>query len=359
MENINYQTVTVKPDKPERKLIRSQYMKTAIVILINMLLFNIIINGISILICGIAGGSFSSLHELKQNAVKVLENDDINTVRSCLVPILSEVISIFIGIKLLKPDLKKLFNRNGFTGGELARDCSVCLGLQTAAVIIASGIAYILKLFNLESQTADLTAQNNSAWSLILMYFYACLLGPVLEELLYRGVILQGMRKYNERFAIVLSSLIFGLMHQNYQQFILAFMLGLVLAAADLKSGSIIPSIVMHIIVNTSGVLTQLAMQSADYEAFNNVLAGDATSALAGNTSFMVLVVLNALFRYGFMFLGITLLIIVMVKGGVVRKPTPAGKSRGWPMLFRTVLWYVVFALYIYLCFIAPITTIK
>ncbi|MGN0552432.1 MAG: lysostaphin resistance A-like protein [Oscillospiraceae bacterium] len=359
MENINYQTVTVKPDKPERKLIRSQYMIVAIVILINIVLFNIVLNGLSILICGIAGGSFSSLHELKQNAVKVLENDDINTVRSCLIPILSEVISIFIGIMLLKLDLKKLFNRNGFTGGELARDCSVCLGLQTLAGLIAAAIAYILGLFNLESQTADLTAQNNSAWSLILMYFYACLIGPVLEELLYRGVILQGMRKYNERFAIVLSSLIFGLMHQNYQQFILAFMLGLVLAAADLKSGSIIPSIVMHIIVNTSGVLTQLAMQSADYEAFNNVVAGDTTSALAGNTSFMVLVVLNALFRYGFMFLGITLLVLVAVKGGVVRKPTPAGKSRGWPMLFRTVLWYVVFALYIYLCFIAPITTIK
>lgn len=356
MENINYQTVTVRPDKDERKLIRRQYTKTALVIIINIVLFNIVLYFLSVLLCGLFGGSFSSLGELWRNGVKVLENDDINTVRSCLIPILSEVTAIFVGVKLLKLDLKKLFTLNGFTGGELAKECSMCLGLQTAAALIASFVGYILKQFGLESATADLTAQNNSAWSLWFMYFYASLLGPVLEELLYRGVILQSMRKYNERFAIVLSALIFGLMHQNYQQFILAFMLGLILAAADVRSGSIIPSIIMHIIVNTSGVVMQLAMQAADFETFAKVAAGDTNAAMGGNASFKALIAVNAIFRYGFMFLGIILLIIAMVKGGNVRKPTPAGKSRGVPMLLQSWLWYVVFAAYIFLCFIAPFT---
>lgn len=359
MENINYQTVTIKPEKEERKLIRRQYTKTALVIVINMVLFNIVLYFLTVFICGLAGGSFSSLRELWQNGVRVLENDDINTVRACLIPIISEVTAILIGVKLLKPDLKKLFTRNGFTGGELVKECSMCLGLQTAAALIAAFVGFILKQFGLESATADLTAQNNSAWSLWFMYFYASLLGPVLEELLYRGVILQSMKKYNERFAIVLSALIFGLMHQNYQQFILAFMLGLILAAADLRSGSIIPSIVMHIIVNTSGVVMQLAMQAADYETFAKIAAGDANAAMGGSASLMVLVMINAVFRYGFMFLGITLLIIAMAKGGTVRKPTPAGKSRGLPMLLRTPLWYVVLIVYIYLCFIAPLTPIN
>lgn len=359
MENISYQTVTLKPEKEERKLIRRQYIKTALVIIINVLLFNIVLKMLAMLILGAVGGDFSNYAEMKQSAAKVLENEDISTVISCFIPIISETVSIFIGIKLLKLDLEKLFNRNGFTGGELAKECSICLGVQTLAAIIAAGVGFILKLFGLESATADLTAQNNSAWSLLLMYFYACLLGPLLEELLYRGVILQGMKKYNERFAIILSALIFGLMHQNYQQFILAFLLGLVLAAVDLRTGSIIPSIVMHIIVNTSGVLMQLAMQAADYDTFAKVAAGDANAAMSGSSAFMALVVLNAAFRYGFLFLGGALLIVTMVKGGNVRKPTPAGKSRGWPMLFRSWLWYVVFAVYIYLCFIEPIKPIN
>ncbi|MGN0600647.1 MAG: lysostaphin resistance A-like protein [Oscillospiraceae bacterium] len=359
MENIDYQTVTVKPEKAEKKLIRRQYTKTALIIIINIVLFNVVLVLLATLICGAIGGDFSTYSEMKQNAARVLENDDLSTVISCLVPILSETLAILIGVKLLRLDLKKLFTRDGFTGGELAKECSICLGVQTLAALIAAAVGFILKQFGLESATADLTAQNNSAWSLWIMYFYASLLGPVLEELLYRGVILQSMRKYNERFAIVLSALIFGLMHQNYQQFILAFMLGLILAAADLRSGSIIPSIVMHIIVNTSGVLMQLAMQAADYDTFAKVAAGDANAAMTGNTSFMILVMLNAVFRYGFMFLGIALLIVSIVKGGTVRKPTPAGKSRGVPMLLTTPLWYVVFIVYIYLCFVAPITKIQ
>lgn len=358
MENIGYQTVTIKPDKEEKKLIRRQYLKTALIIIINIVMFNLVFRWLAILICGFVGGGFSTYAEMKQSASKVLENDDISTVISCFIPILSEVISILIGIKLLKIDFKKLFTRNGFTGGELAKECSICLGVQTLAALIATGVAFILKLFGLESATVDLTAQQNSAWSLLIMYFYACLLGPVLEELLYRGVILQGMKKYNERFAIILSALIFGLMHQNYQQFILAFLLGLVLAAVVLRSGSIVPSIVMHIIVNTSGVLTQLAMQAADYETFAKVAAGDANAAMSGSSAFIVLVMLNAAFRYGFLFLGIALLIVAMVKGGTIRKPTPAGKSRGWPILLQSWLWYVVFIVYFYLCFIEPMQRI-
>ena len=101
MENINYQTVTLKPEKAERKIIHRQYMKTALVILINVLLFNIVLSFLSVLLCGLAGGSFSSLRELWNNGTKVLENDDINTVRSCLIPNISEVVSILNGVKLI------------------------------------------------------------------------------------------------------------------------------------------------------------------------------------------------------------------------------------------------------------------
>ncbi len=357
MENLP--VVSIKPDKEEQRNIRRMYAKTALVIIINMLLYNIVFRYLLIFILGIVGGGFSSWSEMIESARNVLENDDLSTVFSCLIPILSESISIFIGIKLLKLDLKKLFTFNGFTGKELARDCSVCLGLQTVAALIAALVGFILSLFNLESATADLSAQNNSAWSLIFMYFYACLLGPLLEELLYRGVLLQGMRKYNERFAVVLSALIFGLMHQNYQQFILAVMVGLVFAAVDLRAGSIIPSVIIHIIVNTSGVLAQLAMQSADFEAFSYVASGDANAALSGNAAFMVMIALNAIFRYGFMFLGIILLIMVMTKGRTVRRPTPAGKSRGLPILLQSSLWYIIFIIYIYLCFVQPISVIQ
>ncbi len=341
--------VPIKPDKAEKKLIRRKYLKVGAVIVFNMLMFNIVLLGAVYLIGGFLGEGETIAERTRE---WLSQNEAANTLISCLIPIISESLSIILGIVLLKIDMKKLFNLDGFTGKELTNTVIISLGLQTLAALLAQAVAFLLKQFGLESPTADLSA-TTSAGATIFMYFYACLLGPVLEELMYRGVILQGLRKYNERFAIIVSALIFGLMHQNYQQFILGFMLGLVLAAAALRSGSLIPSIVTHIIVNTSGVLMQLIMQNADYAAFDRIAGGE-LDMTGMNSGFIAAVAVNAVFRYGLLITGFILLIITAVKKNSVRKPTPAGKTRGWPILAQSWIWYIVWAGYIYLAFIHP-----
>ena len=61
------------------------------------------------------------------------------------------------------------------------------------------------------------------------MYLYACLLGPVAEEILFRGLVLRSLQPYGKKFAIVISSLLFGLFHGNLMQAPFAFMVGLVM----------------------------------------------------------------------------------------------------------------------------------
>lgn len=348
-----YCGVTVKPDKEEKKQIRRDYAKVGIVILFNVIMFNVVLKGLLYVIGGFYGG-ITSLSSFYTGTLKMLtDHPALKTVVSCFIPIISETLAIFIGIKLLKLDLKKLFTFNGFNGGDMVRLGTVSLGLQTVAAVLAAAIGAILSMFGLESATADVNINADSLAATLFLYFYACLLGPVLEELLYRGVVLQGLRKYNERFAIIISALIFGLMHQNYQQFLLGFLLGLVLAYVALRSESLLPSMITHIIVNTSGVLASLIMQNADHEAFASITGGnyDITSF---SGSFMTAVIMNALFRYGFLFAAIALMIVAMVKGRVPKKPTPAGKSRGWPVLMTSVVWYLIFAAYLFLTFIQP-----
>lgn len=357
--DISPSPVSVKPDKEEKRHIRIRYLKVGLVIVFNMIMFNYILTGASYLILGLAGGGEFTIASIKEAAWRVLtENPDISVIVSCAIPIISEILSILLGCKLLKLDLRSLFTRNGYTGGTVVKTSSIGLGIQTAAALIAQIVAAILAKFNLQSATADLTIHDNAAWSVIIMYFYACLLGPLLEELLYRGVILQGMRKYNERLAIVVSALIFGLMHQNYQQFILAFALGLVLATVTLKYESIVPAVITHVIVNTTGVLSTLVLQCADYGAYQNVAAGNIDVSSA-NPAFIVAIAFNALFRYGFLIAGIILLILALVRKNNARKPTPAGKSRGWPVLAQSIIWYVILIAYIYLTFVKPMQKIS
>ncbi|MDE7288906.1 MAG: CPBP family intramembrane metalloprotease, partial [Oscillospiraceae bacterium] len=202
-------------------------------------------------------------------------------------------------------------------------------------------------------RTIDLSA-TTSFGANVFMFFYACLLGPVLEELLYRGVLLQSMRKYNERFAIFLSAGIFGLMHENYQQFILGFLLGIPLAVIAVKYNSLIPSIITHIIVNTTASVTNVVMQYFSPDVYETVLSGGELeiSDLSG-TDWAVLGI-NLLFRFGIAIAGLVVGIICLVKGKNMSRPTPAGKSRAFPIMITSIPWIVVFILYAYLSFVEP-----
>lgn len=82
-------------------------------------------------------------------------------------------------------------------------------------------------------------------------------LAPIVEELLFRGAI-QGylMRKYgNPYWCIVLSSLIFSIVHANPAQIPFAFVLGMALGWMYYLTGSLVPSVLMHFVNNGSAVL--------------------------------------------------------------------------------------------------------
>ncbi len=340
MDYINASQVSVVPDAEEKRAIRRRYNTVALVIIVNTLIFNV--------------GAYVTRHALEAAFGEAIWTDMARVIYSCGFPILSEVVSIILGIRLLRLDFKPLFTRSGYTGGTVAKLVTLSLGLQTAATFIAAAIAAILSFFGLTGETADLSATTSLPANLI-MYFYACLLGPVLEELLYRGVILQSMRKYNERFAIFLSAAIFGLMHQNYQQAILGFLVGIPLAIVTIKSGSIVPAIFTHIFLNTFATITSCWIQYSAPELFDSVAGGDLNAAAELMTPEVMLPVLvNFVVRMSFMLAALIVGIMALVKGGNMRRPTPAGKARTWPVFITAACWWVVFASYAYLNLIDP-----
>lgn len=78
----------------------------------------------------------------------------------------------------------------------------------------------------------------------------------VLEESVYRGVFFNEYRKVNPRKAIVLSGLLFGLVHMNFNQFIYAFLLGMVFSIAVEATDSVLSSMVLHLVMNGTSMLT-------------------------------------------------------------------------------------------------------
>jgi uncharacterized protein len=90
---------------------------------------------------------------------------------------------------------------------------------------------------------------------------YCCLLAPVLEEMLFRGVILRSfLRQYSKWSAIVGSATLFGFMHMNLYQFIVGLLIGIFLGWLYERARSLLPCIALHSIYNTA--LTMLSFNS-------------------------------------------------------------------------------------------------
>ncbi len=81
------------------------------------------------------------------------------------------------------------------------------------------------------------------------------LIGPILEELLFRGLILKVLKRFfNIRNSIILSSVLFAMLHQNFIQMIYTFMLGIVFANIKEKD-NILYSIYAHMVYNCMAIL--------------------------------------------------------------------------------------------------------
>lgn len=91
------------------------------------------------------------------------------------------------------------------------------------------------------------------------------LLGPVLEELLFRGGVTRVLlERYSPAKAILLSALIFGIFHINPAQVVSAFLAGLLFAWIYYRTRSLVPCILIHILNNSLAVALSLRYPEAD-----------------------------------------------------------------------------------------------
>jgi len=79
---------------------------------------------------------------------------------------------------------------------------------------------------------------------------------PILEELIFRGIILDGLlKKYSPEKSILLSSLLFGLVHLNPWQFVTGFIIGIFAGWIYYKTKSLSLTIIIHAAANLSGYI--------------------------------------------------------------------------------------------------------
>ncbi len=95
----------------------------------------------------------------------------------------------------------------------------------------------------------------NAGW-LILNLIVLGVVPAICEELLFRGVIFNGLKeKFSPNVSIVLCGLLFALMHGNIMQFIYPFILGCLLSFVMEKTGNLLYTILIHMFNNFTTIV--------------------------------------------------------------------------------------------------------
>ena len=103
--------------------------------------------------------------------------------------------------------------------------------------------------------SGELPMPLDSIGMLILAIFAVALIPAICEEFLYRGLVLNGLRKYGVWVSVLTSALLFSLMHMNLQQLPYTFILGVIFGLIVYYTRNIWLSIIMHFLNNATAIL--------------------------------------------------------------------------------------------------------
>ncbi|MCL1847887.1 MAG: CPBP family intramembrane metalloprotease [Coriobacteriia bacterium] len=149
------------------------------------------------------------------------------------------------GKRLFTTDLTKTSKRIRLA--DLAMMAGLILGINAVVTLGQTLLMFVSESFGIDSSGMDesfITGLMDLPGML-----YVVLLGPIIEEIIFRGAILRALERFGQNFALVVSSLAFGLYHLMLFQGIFAFFVGLVLGYCALHY-SIKWAMLLHVINN-------------------------------------------------------------------------------------------------------------
>lgn len=127
---------------------------------------------------------------------------------------------------------------------------SIALGVMGFGLIFIVEAIYFYFITEVNTQADFQAAAKGGLATMFLLLLTSAVLGPIGEELVFRGVVQSALEKYGSWIALFGSSLMFAAVHGPSVIFVDAFVMGLLFGAVFRLSGSIWPAATLHMIYN-------------------------------------------------------------------------------------------------------------
>jgi len=174
-----------------------------------------------------------------------------------------DVVAILFVIYIVVVEYKNKLTSLGLTLTNFIRDTVIGIAGYVAAIpLIIGALTLVIWIANIANYQPPmepimkLFLEEKNPLLLLYSTLFATILGPILEEIFFRGFMYSAFKKKAGIIgAILLSSFLFSILHTNPIGFLPIMVLGILLALLYEKTGSLIPSIMVHMIHNT-GMMT-------------------------------------------------------------------------------------------------------
>ena len=205
--------------------------------------------------------------------------------------------------------LKTCFVKPAKSAGWVFKYVIIAIGLTYLIAFSSSIISEILKLFGIELNTTEITF-GSSPFGVLATVASLSLFAPFFEELLFRGSIYRNNEPMGQWFAIIISGVAFGLWHTNCVQTVYAAGMGIICCALYAKTRSVLPSMIVHFVINSIAAILQLCMNGLD----TDLIASGNEIYIRKHYGQVMLTGLTELFVFGLIIAAIVLTIIELVK---------------------------------------------
>lgn len=257
------------PGRAEKKSIRKYYNIAGVILLLFSLISNFLpaimemIVYIFIKNADTVNNIDTSSYSYYYNTMTyIADGSSIEAAILLIVHLIFNVAIALLGLKLINVKPSELFQTTDLKKGNIVKYIFIGITIQYALSLIMGIIVQLFSQNGIDIVEADLVETGN-AKSIALEIIYACIVAPLTEELLFRGFAMKSLSRVSQRFAIIMSAFIFGLIHGNVTQFVVAFVLGIFMGYIDIKHNSLIPSIAIHVAMNTfASILNYLSLFS-------------------------------------------------------------------------------------------------
>ena len=132
-------------------------------------------------------------------------------------------------------------------------------------VLMSHGLSILLSILPLDNLIGSYEAVENEVFSAswIFVVIRAVIVTPVVEELIFRGLVFRRMKEYTSFWpAAIVSSILFGVYHMNLIQGIYAFLFGIIICILYDRYGHLAAAVLVHFGANLLSVILSYAQVS-------------------------------------------------------------------------------------------------